>query len=158
MTARHYVAMFNRSLSITSGGGNVGEIQFLPVVLLQLVNSSGHVTNVLNAEPYMSGEFTKLTNNVAWKNTRRRTDLVLAYSHFTYQASDRKLIVVDIQGWAPRDNKGCTFLTDPQIHSPVYKCFGTGNWKKKGFDNFWKMHVECNDICKMLNLVRPPNK
>jgi len=137
-------------------GGHVGEIQFLPVVLLQLVDSSGHVTQVYNAEPYMSGEFTKLTNNFDWKDEKRRTDLVLAYSHFTYQASNGKLIIVDIQGWAPHDSKGCTYLTDPQIHSSVYRCFGTGNWQQKGFDKFWNMqHPKCNEICKLLRLTRP---
>jgi hypothetical protein len=139
-------------------GVAVGDIQFLPVVLLQLVNSNGQVTEVFNAEPYMSGEFTKLTNNTDWKNKDRRTDLVLAYSHFTYQASNGNLIIVDIQGWAPLDKKVCTFLTDPQIHSTVYKCFGTGNFREKGYDNFWKMHSECNEICKMLQLIRPLNK
>lgn len=134
----------------------MGEIQFLPVVLLQLVDSSGHVTQVFNAEPYMSGEFTKLTNNTDWKNEKRRTDLVLAYSHFTYQESNGKLIIVDIQGWAPlRHNKGCTYLTDPQIHSLVYRCFGTGNLTQTGFQKFWEMHSECNEICKMLKLPRP---
>ena len=143
---------------VLSSGTDVGEIQFLPVVLLQLVDSSGQVVEVFNVEPYMSGEFTKLTDNVDWKNEEKRTDLVLAYSHFTYQASRGKLMIVDIQGWAPHDNKGCTFLTDPQIHSTAYKCFGTGNFKEKGYENFWRMHSECNEICKMLNLVRPENK
>ncbi|XP_031574980.1 alpha-protein kinase 1-like isoform X2 [Actinia tenebrosa] len=157
MTAKQYVALFNQQLYQKAAGAPVGDIQFLPVVLLQLVNSNGQ-TEIFNAEPYMSGEFIKLTNNTDWINKHRRTDLVLAYSHFTYQASDGKLIIVDIQGWAPLDNQGCTFLTDPQIHSTVYKCFGTGNFGKEGYDNFWKMHSECNQICKMLKLKRPFNK
>ncbi|XP_031558814.1 uncharacterized protein LOC116295195 [Actinia tenebrosa] len=157
MKAKQYVALFNQQLYQKAAGVPVGDIQFLPVVLLQLVNSNGQ-TEIFNAEPYMSGEFIKLTNNTDWINKHRRTDLVLAYSHFTYQASDGKLIIVDIQGWAPLDNQGCTFLTDPQIHSTVYKCFGTGNFGKEGYDNFWKMHPECNKICKMLGLERPPYK
>ena len=109
----------------------------------------------------MAGEFVKLTNNFNF--VRRKgivSDLVLAFSHFTYQASNQLLIIVDIQGWTPdADQTGCTFLTDPQIHSVVYKCFGTGNLRQDGFDSFWKhMHPQCNDLCKKLKLQRPNGK
>ena len=121
------------------------------------MNNNSDVNTVYNVEPFMAGEFTKLTNNLdfAWRDGKG-TDLVLAFGHFTYQASDRKLIIVDIQGWVPDDNRSCMFLTDPQIHSPVYKCFGTGNFGRHGFERFWsKMHPKCNSICERLGLERP---
>lgn len=156
MTARHYAMLFNQELNRTDV--NVGHIEFLPVVLLQLVNENGSLSGVYNVERYMAGEFVKLTNNL---NFVRRwglvSDLVLAFSHFTYQASNQQLIIVDIQGWTPASNQtGCTFLTDPQIHSVVYKCFGTGNLRQEGINSFWKeMHPLCNDLCTKLRLVRP---
>ena len=137
---------------------NLGHIEFLPVVLLQLVNENGSLSGVYNVERYMAGEFVKLTNNLNFVTERGlASDLVLAFSHFTYQASNQQLIIVDIQGWTPTSNQtGCTFLTDPQIHSVVYKCFGTGNLRQKGIDSFWnEMHPQCNDLCKALRLVRP---
>ena len=136
----------------------VGHIEFLPVVLLQLVNPNGSLSGVYNVERYMAGEFIKLTNNFQFAIDRGVvSDLVLAFSHFTYQASNGQLIIVDIQGWTPASNEiGCTFLTDPQIHSVVYNCFGTGNLSQKGIDSFWKnMHPQCNDLCKKMQLFRP---
>ena len=110
----------------------------------------------------MAGEFVKLTNNL---NFVRRvgpvSDLVLAFGHFSYQASNELLVIVDIQGWTPsaENQSRCTFLIDPQIHSVVYKCFGTGNLRQNGFDGFWRhMHPECNEICEKLQLVRPNAK
>ena len=137
---------------------NVGHIEFLPVVLLRLVNENGSLAGLYNVERYMSGEFVKLTNNLNFVRKKGTvSDLVLAFSHFTYQASNKQLIIVDIQGWTPASNQtGCTFLTDPQIHSVVYKCFGTGNLRQDGINSFWKeMHPRCNDFCTKLQLVRP---
>ena len=140
---------------------NVGHIQFLPVVLLQLVDESGDCVSgaVYNVEPYMAGEFVKLTNNFDFvRREDKMSDVVLAFSHFTYQASNQQLVIVDIQGWTPSaaDKAACTFLTDPQIHSVRYQCFGTGNLRQHGIDRFWKqMHPRCNDICIKLGLIRP---
>lgn len=155
MTARYYATPFNRQLN--KADLTVGHIEFLPVVLLQLVNPNGSLSGVYNVERYMAGEFIKLTNNFQFAIDRGVvSDLVLAFSHFTYQASNGQLIIVDIQGWTPASNEiGCTFLTDPQIHSVVYNCFGTGNLSQKGIDSFWKnMHPQCNDLCKKNAVVQ----
>lgn len=137
----------------------VGHIEFLPVALLQLVNSNGYLSEVYNVERYMAGDFVKFTNNAKFVRNRGTlvSDLVLAFSHFTYQASNNELIIVDIQGWTPASNEiGCIFLTDPQIHSDVYRCYGTGNLRQKGIDTFWKeMHPECNHLCQKMHLTRP---
>lgn len=158
MTARHYVTLFNQQLYLAAV--NVGDIQFLPVVLLQLVDGGGPVSGaVYNVEPYMAGEFVKLTNNFGFvRSEDGMSDVVLAFSHFTFEASKQQLVIVDIQGWTPdtTDKGECTFLTDPQIHSERYQCFGTGNLRQRGIDSFWKeMHPQCNDICIKLKLSRP---
>lgn len=138
----------------------VSQIEFLPVALLQLVNSDGYLSEVYNVERYMAGDFVKFTNNEKFVRNRDTlvSDLVLAFSHFTYQASNNELIIVDIQGWTPASNEiGCIFLTDPQIHSDVYRyCYGTGNLLEKGIDTFWKeMHPKCNNLCLKMHLTRP---
>lgn len=53
----------------------------------------------ITVEPYMLGDFVKLTNNT-WKKDERlqATKYGLAFGHFTYQFSDCKDIVVDLQG------------------------------------------------------------
>ena len=103
-------------------GVNVGHLEFLPVVLLRLVNKNGSWGSVYNVERYMAGEYVKLSDNLnPVTKLGLVSDLVLAFSHFTYQASNQELIIVDIQGWIPASNQtGCTFLTDPQIHSEIY--------------------------------------
>lgn len=69
-----------------------------------------------------------------------------AYSHFTYESSQHKILVCDIQG--VRDA-----YTDPQIHSVDRKGFGKGNLGQRGIDKFLQTH-RCNAICKYLKL--PP--
>ena len=44
----------------------------------------------------MHGEYVKYSNNDGWSEDRRNTPH--AFSHFTYEASGRSLVVCDIQG------------------------------------------------------------
>ena len=107
----------------------------------------------------MAGDFVKFTNNGKFVRDHSESDLLLAFCHFSYQASNNELMIVDIQGWAPASNEiGCIFLTDPQIHSDVYSlCYGTGNLGQEGINTFWnEMHPKCNDLCLKMQLTRPP--
>ena len=138
-------------------GANVGHIEFLPVVLLQLVNENGSLSGAYtyNVERHVAGEVVQLTNNLKFVREQGLvSDLVQAFSHFTYEASNQKLVIV---GRTPAsDETGSTFLFDPQIHSVVYKCFGTGNLLQEGIASFWKeMHPRCNNLCEELGLVKP---
>ena len=106
----------------------------------------------------MAGDFTKITNNLNWvvQGDVQGKDLLLAFSHFSYCASKGTLIVVDIQGWTSQDQRGLTFLTDPQIHTKDKKGYGTANRGQEGFNKFWQiLHPQCNHICALLNLSRP---
>lgn len=53
----------------------------------------------VTVEPYMLGDFVKLTNNT-WKKdlTFQATEYGLAFGHFTYLFSGQKEVVVDLQG------------------------------------------------------------
>ena len=45
---------------------------------------------------YVQGDYVKYSNNDGWSEDRRNTPH--AFSHFTYEASGRSLVVCDIQG------------------------------------------------------------
>ena len=137
-------------------GAKERQIEFLPVALLVLVNSGGY--EFYNVERYMAGDFVRFTNNTKFVRDHSESDLLLAFCHFSYQASNNELMIVDIQGWTPASNEiGCIFLTDPQIHSAGYRsCYGTGNFGQEGFDLFWnKIHPKCNNTCLKMDLTRP---
>lgn len=53
----------------------------------------------VTVEPYMLGDFVKLTNNKEKKDKRfQATEYGLAFGHFTYLLSDSQEVVVDLQG------------------------------------------------------------
>lgn len=67
-----------------------------------------------------------------------------AFSHYTYEASGRQILICDIQGVGDR-------YTDPQIHSHDGVGFGKGNMGERGVDRFLASH-RCNAICRYLKL------
>ncbi|KAK2499238.1 hypothetical protein MC885_017011, partial [Smutsia gigantea] len=89
------------------------------------------------------------------KTEYKATDYGLAYGHFSYEFSNHRDVVVDLQGWVTGNGKGVIYLTDPQIHSVDQKDVPT-NFGKRGIFYFFKnQHVECNEICHRLSLTRP---
>ena len=103
---------------------------------------------VATLEPYLEGEYRKYSNNDGVTLNNRNTPQ--AFSHFTYENSDHKLVIVDIQG--VNDS-----YTDPQIHTHDHKGFGLGNLGAQGIAKFLITH-ECNAVCKYLNLAPVQNK
>ncbi|MES1916812.1 MAG: hypothetical protein MHM6MM_008598, partial [Cercozoa sp. M6MM] len=67
-----------------------------------------------------------------------------AFSHFTFEASGRQLLICDVQGVSD-------LYTDPQIHSRDGRGFGKGNLGERGFRRFLATH-RCNAICRYLRL------
>jgi len=116
------------------------KLQFLKVGLMQLEDGDGEWYYV---EPYMSGDYTKYTNNTSYAS--QDSELAQAFSHFTWHKSGGRLMVTDIQGVSAA-------LTDPQIHSEN-KSFGRGNLGTFGIDSFFMMH-QCNHICHRLGLQK----
>ncbi len=138
-------------------GKGIGQVQFLPVVLVELLDVENEAERYFNVEPYMAGEFVKFSNNFDWivQGDVPGKDLLMALSHFSYCHSNGKLIVVDIQGWTKEERESLSFLTDPQIHTKDKKGYGTANRGEEGFNKFWKeQHPVCNRICSMLSLYR----
>ena len=67
-----------------------------------------------------------------------------AFSHFTFEASGHKCMVVDVQGVGD-------LYTDPQIHTYNGEGYGSGNLATKGIALFFNTH-RCNVICEALGL------
>ncbi|KAM9678631.1 alpha-protein kinase 1 isoform 1-T2 [Trichechus inunguis] len=152
MTAQHYVTEFNKRLyeqKIPT------QIFYIPSVIL-LILEDKTIKGCVSVEPYMLGEFVKLSNNTRVVKTEyKATEYGLAYGHFSYEFSKHRDVVVDLQGWVTGDGKGLIYLTDPQIHSVDQKD-ATTNFGKRGIFYFFNhQHVECNEICHRLSLTRP---
>ncbi|XP_055290053.1 alpha-protein kinase 1 isoform X4 [Moschus berezovskii] len=152
MTAQHYVTEFNKRLYEQKIHT---QIFYIPSSVL-LILEGKTIKGCVSVEPYMLGEFVKLSNNTKVVKTEyKATEYGLAYGHFSYEFSNHRDVVVDLQGWVTGNGKGLIYLTDPQIHSADQKDVPTNFGKKGIFYFFNNQHVECNEICRRLSLTRP---
>ncbi|XP_031231308.1 alpha-protein kinase 1 isoform X1 [Mastomys coucha] len=152
MTAQHYVTEFNKRLyeqKIPT------QIFYIPSTIL-LILEDRTIKGCISVEPYILGDFVKLSNNTKVVKTEyKATEYGLAYGHFSYEFSNHRDVVVDLQGWVTGNGKGLIYLTDPQIHS-VDKKDVTTNFGKRGIFYFFNnQHASCNEICHRLSLTRP---
>ncbi|XP_056225567.1 alpha-protein kinase 1 isoform X2 [Seriola aureovittata] len=158
MTAQYYVTEFNKSLFDRDV---MAQIFFIPSEALLILNGN-EIVGCVTVEPYMLGDFVKLTNNSGKKDdSLKATKYGLAFGHFTYQFSGYQEVVVDLQGWVTANGKGLTYLTDPQIHSTKTPK-GPSNFGARGLRYFLEEQhgPECNGICQLLKLppvVRHPH-
>ena len=99
--------------------------------------------------------------NDNFKNLRVE-DFPQAFSHFTFERSKKRLLVVDLQGVLQvNDSDGtCEYLlTDPAIHKRGETGtlrlghFGHTDRGKKGMQAFWKSH-RCTEACALLGLQK----
>jgi hypothetical protein len=117
------------------------KVKFLVACVLELKQREG--TPVCGVERFISGHYRKYNNNSGWVSDDDR-NTPGTFCHFSYVASNRELLICDIQGVGD-------IYTDPQIHSRDGKGFGKGNLGQEGMNNFLSMH-RCNRICKFLRL------
>lgn len=69
-----------------------------PVSIFQILEDRT-ITGCISVEPYILGEFVKLSNNTRVAKTEHRaTEYGLAFGHFSYEFSGHREVVVDIQG------------------------------------------------------------
>ena len=109
--------------------------------------STGEVVTV---EEFIEGEFIEYVNNTGERCVDKNliADKAEAFCHYSYEKSEGKLMVVNIQG------SEC-ILYDPEIASKeAYDekgnhLFCSGNLSDKAIDGFFKFH-NCNKFCKLL--------
>nr|XP_060466036.1 transient receptor potential cation channel subfamily M member 6 isoform X5 [Panthera onca] len=121
--------------------------RFLEVFLIYCHSANQWLT----IEKYMTGEFRKYNNNngdeIAPSNTLE--ELLLAFSHWTYEYTRGELLVLDLQGVGEN-------LTDPSVIKPEDKqsrgmVFGPANLGEDAIRNFIAKH-RCNSCCRKLKL------
>ena len=133
------------------------QVQFLSAAHLQLLNKDGKVFDWINVEPFLHGSFLKLTNNLRFVSKAQKdehgVEVATALSHFTFTETGGTLMMVDLQGWMPKDGKGVVYLTDPVFHTLNMKEFSSGDRHQEGMQAFWtNQHPKCNRICQYLGL------
>ncbi|KAF1328390.1 Myosin heavy chain, partial [Globisporangium splendens] len=137
----HYAQMYNSY-------NPPKRVEFINSWVLELTERNGALCAV---EPYIPGEYRKHNNNFGSVSDDER-NTPQSFSHFTYEASNHKLLAVDIQGVGD-------LYTDPQIHTRNGNDFGKGNLGVLGFQKFLSSH-RCNSICRYLKLpsVNPKDR
>ncbi|CAD8046567.1 unnamed protein product [Paramecium primaurelia] len=110
--------------------------------------------NQIFAETYINlpnfQEWKKYTNNA--KFVDQDEYYYTAFSHYSYVATEGKLIITDLQG---KNN----ILSDPTIHTIDQKIReilnDDSNFQQEGLIYFFEQqHSKCHEICKQLNLKR----
>ncbi|XP_063721949.1 alpha-protein kinase vwkA-like [Symsagittifera roscoffensis] len=97
-------------------------------------------------EPFIEGEYKKFNSNSG--AVFGLSEALPAFSHYTYDASDRELVVCDLQGVRSHNYY---YLTDPAICSRD-ELYGPTDIGVTGIAMFFENHI-CTEICK--NFAKP---
>lgn len=136
--------------------GHFPAVEYVHLSLVHYLTREG--TPYCTEEPALIGHYEKYNNNsgmVVASPTKHGVhhEVVQAFSHWTYSATDGFLCVVDCQG--VYDSSSKTFrLTDPAIHCEDMLRYGGTNLHSGGFKRFFATH-KCNDCCRALGLATP---
>lgn len=130
------------------------KVHFIDCCIVEFVQRSRDHTGghpIMIMEPRLEGPYKKHSNNFGYVDKEDR-NTPQAFSHFTYQYTNGKMIVVDIQG--VKD-----MYTDPQIHSNIPESappiWGQGDMGDTGIYKFFESH-RCNALCKFFGLNAAP--
>lgn len=123
--------------------------RFLDVSLV-LWHSSGQW---LTIERNMSGEFRKYNNNTGEEITPccSLEEMLLAFSHWTFEYSRRELLVLDIQGVGEELTDPTVIMADDQSGSRSEMLFGPDNLGDAAINGFLQKH-SCGSCCHKLGL------
>ena len=100
-------------------------------------------------EDFLDGDYKKFSCNIG-EFLPEYTDVLQAFTHWTYEFSKGELMITDLQG-IKGPNSNTYYLTDPAIHCQDMDHFSRLNWGKEGFAMFFAAH-KCNKICAQLRL------
>jgi len=147
--AAGYAEAFN---NLCERKGLTLRVKFLEVYVLNLHDRRSGDGGALYAtmEPFLPGKYVKLSDNSGRHLDDTPSQAAQTFSYYTYLASGRRLVCVDIQGvidmelpielgGVATDKTGLAkqlTLTDPQIHSIDGNLFGAGNLGVNGINMF----------------------
>ncbi|XP_040010255.1 transient receptor potential cation channel subfamily M member 6 isoform X2 [Xiphias gladius] len=123
--------------------------RFLDVSLV-LWHSNGQW---LTIERNMSGDFRKYNNNTGEEITPccSLEEVLLSFSHWTYEYSSRELLVLDIQGVGEELTDPTVIMADDQSGSRGEMLFGPDNLGDAAINGFLQKH-SCSACCRRLGL------
>ena len=99
--------------------------------------------------PDYKAQFHKWNDNAGYVNQNNPSELLQAFSHWTYDVTASTMTVVDLQGV---EKERQYVLTDPSIHCKEPK-FGDTDLGDFGMKQFFRRH-KCGSICKSMALVK----
>ena len=99
--------------------------------------------------PSYQENFRKQNNNWCYVNEEYFSNLLDAFSHWTYVIIEGCLIVVDLQGIKENNQ---FILSNPSIHCIEPK-FGRTNIGETGIKQFFKTH-RCGSVCEVMKLPK----
>ena len=125
---------------------HVESIEFIPADVVQINDGSFYIL-----QPFIDGKFVKYnTNNGIVCTAVSNSDMMQAFSHFTYVHSGESLVICDLQG--VRNSRGVNQLSDPAIHCRILKgTYGSTDNGFPGIKRFFNSH-NCNNICRSMGL------
>ena len=127
---------------------------FVECNLYEAEKGSDAPATFMVGERYLPGLFRKYNSNHGYVDLEAPdSDIAQAFSHFTFEASRGKHMVLDLQG--VHLGKGQRFrphliLTDPQVVS-LERSFGPGDLGEKGMRAFFRTH-KCGKTCRQMKL------
>lgn len=153
--ARHFAARFNEQRA--TKGAALPALFFVPCFVyevdpLQLLPQQE--PRVFAAERYLPGVFLKYNSNNGFVSNNNKSpgmahgEVVQAFAHFTFAASNGQLLVADLQGV---EREAEVILTDPQVLSLSGAHFGPGDLRARGVHACLMAH-RCGPTCKLLGL------
>jgi hypothetical protein len=152
--ARYFAARFNERLRALRGKLATSPfVFFVPCFAYEVEEASSRFPegeiNAFAGERYLPGVFMKYNSNNGYvaESFLKHHDGVQAFLHYTFDASEGKLVVGDLQGVARPTE---VLLTDPQVLS-ADRSFGPGDLGYKGIRACLASH-RCGPTCRALNL------
>eukprot|EP00929_Paragymnodinium_shiwhaense_P096690 TRINITY_DN58383_c0_g1_i1.p1 TRINITY_DN58383_c0_g1~~TRINITY_DN58383_c0_g1_i1.p1 ORF type:complete len:751 (-),score=71.20 TRINITY_DN58383_c0_g1_i1:357-2609(-) len=120
----------------------------LPCYLYRAEEAAPESLRYFCAERHLPGVFVKWVGNHGFINRVDNASVLEALAHYSYQLSNRKLMLADLQG-VYKDGK--YWLTDPQLLSHD-KRFGRADLGHEGMNSFLEQH-SCNEHCRKLGIT-----
>ncbi|XP_036066874.1 alpha-protein kinase 1 isoform X2 [Oryzias melastigma] len=118
MTAQYYVTEFNKRLYDKN---DMAQIFYIPSEALLILNGK-EIVGCITVEPFILGNFVKLTNNTRKKvESLSATKYGIAFGHFTYLLSKRQEVVVDLMGDSKRQRSDLPHRPSDSLHQDAQR-------------------------------------